>query len=241
MQANAAVDRDLRNEALVDLCARVDDWKNHRVDHFGDLLLHGHFPVVTGKSDVQKEVRPRYSTFITATSIRNIKETVGSKCKAALKSHLHTNSKADESECDSASSTSTPIFDQCHWPGTIFFQDLCVQHLIDVPQSSPHLLSMEFANSLGSFCPHSEQYTIYLFERILLCCKEINPNKSKDKLMGAQKDKKDKKYNKKEINKNAKLQLKGRIFMTNVTEVLSLAKQGSAFKPVLLVMTLTCR
>jgi cell division control protein 24 len=57
MQANAAVDRELRNEALADLCTRVDDWKNHRVDHFGDLLLHGHFPVLTGKSDVQKEVR----------------------------------------------------------------------------------------------------------------------------------------------------------------------------------------
>jgi len=55
--ANAAVDRELRDEALMDLCARVDDWKNHRVDHFGDLLLYGHFPVVTGKSEVQKEVR----------------------------------------------------------------------------------------------------------------------------------------------------------------------------------------
>ena len=57
------------------------------------------------------------------------------------------------------------------------------------------------------------------------------PNKPKDKLMGAQKDKKDKKDKKRESNKNAKLQLKGRIFMTNVTEVLSLAKQGSAFDP----------
>jgi cell division control protein 24 len=55
-EANAAVDREMRNEALEDLCARVDDWKNHRVDHFGDLLLYGHFPVVTGKSEVQKEV-----------------------------------------------------------------------------------------------------------------------------------------------------------------------------------------
>lgn len=71
------------------------------------------------------------------------------------------------------------------------------------------------------------QYTIYLFERILLCCKEVNPNKSKEKLMGAQKDKKDKKDKKnKEANKNAKLQLKGRIFMTNVTEVISMAKLG---------------
>ncbi|KAI1004544.1 hypothetical protein K3495_g3669 [Podosphaera aphanis] len=125
-QANDAVDREIRLEALTDLCARVDDWKNHRVDQFGDLLLQGRFPVVTGKSDFQKE------------------------------------------------------------------------------------------------------YTIYLFERILLCCKDLNPNKNKEKLIGSQKDKKDKKdKNKKELNKNNRLQLKGRIFMTNVTEVLSLAKQGS--------------
>ncbi|RKF63852.1 Rho guanine nucleotide exchange factor scd1 [Golovinomyces cichoracearum] len=124
--ANEAVDRELRSEALIDLCARVDDWKNHRVENFGDLLLQGNFPVVTGKSDVQKE------------------------------------------------------------------------------------------------------YTIYLFERILLCCKDMNLNKSKEKLIGGQKDKKDKKdRNKKEPNRVNKLQLKGRIFMTNVTEVLSLAKQGS--------------
>jgi cell division control protein 24 len=56
MNANSAVDAELRIEAYEDLNARVDDWKNHRVDHFGELLLHGHFPVVTGKSDVQKEV-----------------------------------------------------------------------------------------------------------------------------------------------------------------------------------------
>ena len=112
----------------------------------------------------------------------------------------------------------------CH-----FYHDLCVQHLIDNHHISPRRLFIELANNLGAFCPHYEQYTIYLFERILLCCKEVNPNKSKDKIMGAQKDKKDKKDKKREINKNAKLQLKGRIFMTNVTEVLSLAKQGIAF------------
>ena len=55
-QANAAVDRELRGEALVELCNRVDDWKNHQVDQFGELLLHGQFTVVTGKSDVEKEV-----------------------------------------------------------------------------------------------------------------------------------------------------------------------------------------
>jgi cell division control protein 24 len=55
-QANAAVDRELRNEALQELCALVEDWKNHEVGQFGELLLHGQFTVVTGKSDQEKEV-----------------------------------------------------------------------------------------------------------------------------------------------------------------------------------------
>lgn len=67
------------------------------------------------------------------------------------------------------------------------------------------------------------QYEIYLFECILLCCKEVQPNKSKEK-----KDKN--KSAPKAPNKNNKLQLKGRIFMTNVTEVLSFAKPGKQFK-----------
>ena len=236
MQANAAVDRELRNEALVDLCTRVDDWKNHRVDHFGDLLLHGHFPVVTGKNDVQKEVRPYHSIITSAASIGSIKTTVGSKCEVALKSRLRSDSsrhssQSNESKWDSTSSIYTSSFDQSHWPATVFYHELCVQHLVGHHHPSTQSLSTQFANVLGSSGPHFEQYTIYLFERILLCCKEINPNKPKDKLMGAQKDKKDKKDKKRESNKNAKLQLKGRIFMTNVTEVLSLAKQGSAFNP----------
>ncbi|KAI8964720.1 Pleckstrin homology domain-containing protein [Daldinia sp. FL1419] len=65
-----------------------------------------------------------------------------------------------------------------------------------------------------------KDYEIYLFECILLCCKEVQPNKTKDK--------KDKNKSAPKIpNKNNKLQLKGRIFMTNVTEVLSFAKPGS--------------
>jgi len=34
----------------------VEDWKNHEVDQFGDLLLYGQFTVMTGKSEVEKEV-----------------------------------------------------------------------------------------------------------------------------------------------------------------------------------------
>ncbi|KAL2292535.1 hypothetical protein FJTKL_09491 [Diaporthe vaccinii] len=118
-KANEAVDRDLLDEALEELVGRVDDWKNHRVEHFGKLLLHGVYTVITGKTEQEKD------------------------------------------------------------------------------------------------------YEIYLFECILLCCKEITPNKSKDK-----KDK-TKSTQPKMRNKNNKLQLKGRIFMTNVTEVLSFSKPGS--------------
>lgn len=57
IQANAAVDREMRAEALEDLCNRVDDWKNHDVHQFGELLLHGVFNVITGKSDLEKEVK----------------------------------------------------------------------------------------------------------------------------------------------------------------------------------------
>ncbi|KAI0809567.1 Rho guanyl nucleotide exchange factor [Xylaria sp. FL0064] len=117
-QANEAVNRALLDEALEELRVRVDDWKSHRVDHFGKLLLHGSYQVITGRSDQEKD------------------------------------------------------------------------------------------------------YEIYLFENILLCCKEAQANKNKDK-----KDKN--KSISKGRNKSNKLQLKGRIFMSNVTEVISFAKPGS--------------
>jgi len=52
---------------------------------------------------------------------------------------------------------------------------------------------------------------------ILLCCKEIDPNKQKNKLM-----------NKPLVDRRGKLklQLKGRIFMQNVTEAISIGKPG---------------
>ncbi len=55
-KANEAVDRDLLDEALEDLTQRVADWKNHRVDQFGKLLLHGVHAVVTGRSEQEKDV-----------------------------------------------------------------------------------------------------------------------------------------------------------------------------------------
>ncbi len=52
---------------------------------------------------------------------------------------------------------------------------------------------------------------------ILLCCKEINVNKPKNKMSARSLVTKDGK---------PKLQLKGRIFMQNVTETISLQKPG---------------
>ena len=63
------------------------------------------------------------------------------------------------------------------------------------------------------------QYKVYLFERILLCCKEVNPNKPKNKMLGNTKPLVDKKG-------KPRLQLKGRIFMQNVTDVISVVRAG---------------
>ncbi|KAF1997405.1 hypothetical protein P154DRAFT_537226 [Amniculicola lignicola CBS 123094] len=117
-RTNAAIDREERIEAVEELKTLVEDWKGHRIEGFGDLLLYGQFTVLKGDTAKNEE----------------------------------------------------------------------------------------------------REYKIYLFEMILLCCKEINPNKQKNRMM-----------NKPLTNKNGKpkLQLKGRIFMQNVTETISLQKPGS--------------
>jgi cell division control protein 24 len=116
-RTNAAIDREERIEAVEELKTLVEDWKGHRIEGFGDLLLYGQFTVLKGES---------------------------------------VNAKNEERE-----------------------------------------------------------YKIYLFEMILLCCKEINPQKAKNRMKPLAK------------NGKPKLQLKGRIFMQNVTETISLQKPGS--------------
>jgi hypothetical protein len=75
---------------------------------------------------------------------------------------------------------------------------------------------------LGLDAPVRLQYKVYLFERILLCCKEINPNKPKNRVLGNSRPLTDKKG-------KLRLQLKGRIFMQNVTDVVSL-KNGKVLR-----------
>jgi len=147
-KANEAVDRDLLDEAVEDLIYRVEDWKKHRVDQFGKLLLHGVYTVVTGKGDQEKDVI----------------------------SHARL----------------TPVLEN-------------------------------LANSM-------HKYEIYLFQCILLCCKEVVPTKTKDK-----KDK-TRSAAPKGRNRNTKLQLKGRIFMTNVTDVVAISRTGKVASAIYIVL-----
>ena len=78
----------------------------------------------------------------------------------------------------------------------------------------------ELIEELKLIRPVRIQYKVYLFERILLCCKEVNPNKPKNKMLGNTKPLVDKKG-------KPRLQLKGRIFMQNVTDVISVNRSSS--------------
>lgn len=45
---NAAIAKEERVEAVEELKTLVEDWKGHRIEGFGDLLLHGQFTVLKG-------------------------------------------------------------------------------------------------------------------------------------------------------------------------------------------------
>jgi cell division control protein 24 len=63
------------------------------------------------------------------------------------------------------------------------------------------------------------EYHVYLFERILLCCKETNTKKPQSKSSPLIKS-----SNRKQ--KRASLQLKGRIFIHNITAVVNNSRAG---------------
>ena len=123
-RTNMAVDREQKAEAVQELKQRVEDWKGHRVEGFGELLLYGSFTVLKSEGTMP---------------------------------------------------------------------------------------------SAASGKEGERQYHVYLFETILLCCKDIDLSKPKNKLS-----------NKQLVDKRGKpkLQLKGRIFMQNVTDLVSLTKPG---------------
>lgn len=53
-RTNAAIDREERIEAVEELKTLVEDWKGHRIEGFGDLLLHGQFTVLKGEINSAK-------------------------------------------------------------------------------------------------------------------------------------------------------------------------------------------
>jgi len=72
-QANASIAREEREDALVDLGDRVEDWKSLRMETFGDLMLFGTFSVLKGDGggkDQEKEVGfPSSQSFWLAPSV----------------------------------------------------------------------------------------------------------------------------------------------------------------------------
>lgn len=45
---NAAIAREERMEAVEELKTLVEDWKGHRIEGFGELLLYGQYTVLKG-------------------------------------------------------------------------------------------------------------------------------------------------------------------------------------------------
>lgn len=57
-KVNEAIRKVDMSKVTEDLSVRVEDWKGHRLEHFGELLLNGQFTVIKGdgKGDVEREV-----------------------------------------------------------------------------------------------------------------------------------------------------------------------------------------
>ena len=75
-RTNEAVDREERLAAVQELKARVEDWKGHRVEAFGDLLLHGTFTVLKGDNTSSKDTEREVSSMsdISTSNIDGILE-----------------------------------------------------------------------------------------------------------------------------------------------------------------------
>lgn len=57
-RADEALGKEARVEAVNELQGRVEDWKGHKIDHFGELLLYGSYTVLKGEGakEVEREV-----------------------------------------------------------------------------------------------------------------------------------------------------------------------------------------
>lgn len=93
---------------------------------------------------------------------------------------------------------------------------------LKVQQFGDLMLFGTFTIQKGDSGKDSErEYHLYLFEAILLCCKDVNQNKQK-KLMGGNRER-----STMTTKGKPKLMLKGRIFLANITDIATFQKQGS--------------
>lgn len=93
---------------------------------------------------------------------------------------------------------------------------------LKVQQFGDLMLFGTFTIQKGDSGKDSEkEYHLYLFEAILLCCKDFNQNKQK-KLMGGNKEK-----STTTAKGKTKMMLKGRIFLANITDIATFQRQGN--------------
>ena len=57
-RANAAIAKVARQQEVRELVNSVDDWKGHKLDHFGELVISGGHTVLKGEGskEVEREV-----------------------------------------------------------------------------------------------------------------------------------------------------------------------------------------
>ena len=60
-RANSAIEKMKKDQEVSDLVSRVDDWKGHKIEHFGELVLFGTQAVIQGDNNKEeREVRPTH-------------------------------------------------------------------------------------------------------------------------------------------------------------------------------------
>ena len=82
-RTNAAMEREERVLVAEDLVRRVDDWKTHKIESFGELLLHGTHTVL--KSDLGPNAEREYLVFFFESIKLCAKEVDLSKAKNKMK------------------------------------------------------------------------------------------------------------------------------------------------------------
>lgn len=73
---NDAIAREERLEAVEELKILVEDWKGHRIEGFGDLLLHGQFTVLKGEGLTSKNEEREVSARHLQTTYQSLTITV---------------------------------------------------------------------------------------------------------------------------------------------------------------------